>query len=78
MQDGFTATREIRAREGALCAASDTGGNGSVTMRVPVCAMTANVLVGDRERCISAGMDDYISKPLRAAQLVDLVRRVAT
>lgn len=39
--------------------------------------MTANVMLGDRERCLASGMDAYTPKPLRAAQLVELVRRVA-
>jgi signal transduction histidine kinase/CheY-like chemotaxis protein len=61
--DGFEATREIRQREQA--AGSDGG-------RVPIVAMTANAVVGDRELCLSAGMDDYVTKPLN----VDELRRV--
>ncbi|MGI8837654.1 MAG: response regulator [Pyrinomonadaceae bacterium] len=52
--DGYKATTEIRQRE-----------NGSG--RVPVVAMTARALEGDRQLCLRAGMDDYISKPLRLA-----------
>jgi CheY-like chemotaxis protein len=60
--DGFTATAEIRRLEppGA---------------RIPVIAMTANAMRGDRERCIAAGMDDYISKPVAFEDLRVLVTR---
>jgi len=54
--DGFEATRRIRERE-----------RGS--RRMPVVAMTANAMVGDREKCLEAGMDDYIAKPVRAEAL---------
>ncbi len=43
--------------------------------RVPIIAMTANAMQGDREMCISAGMDDYISKPIDAMQLKDLLEK---
>jgi PAS domain S-box-containing protein len=59
--DGFAATAEIRAREQAR--------------RLPVIAMTANVLDGDRDRCLAAGMDDYITKPVNADELAAVLRR---
>jgi PAS domain S-box-containing protein len=55
--DGFEATREIRKLEEQI------GGH------IPVIAMTAYATEGDRERCLEAGMDDYVSKPISAAKL---------
>jgi len=60
--DGFEATRQIRARE-------RSGGH------VSIVAMTANAMEGDREACLRAGMDDYIAKPVRLAQLRRIVER---
>lgn len=59
--DGFEASRQIRAL---------------TLQRQPVIiAVTANALVGERERCINAGMDDYLSKPFQAEQLVAVVQK---
>ncbi|CAB3779645.1 response regulator [Pararobbsia alpina] len=52
--DGFVATRTLRRQE------LETG-----RRRIPIIAMTANVVSGDKERCLEAGMDDYVSKPVR-------------
>ena len=55
--DGYITTQEIRVAE--------TSG----THHTPIVAMTANAMMGDREKCLNAGMDDYLSKPLRADHL---------
>jgi len=57
VMDGLEATRRIRQHEAVA------GG------RLPILAMTANAMQGDRENCVAAGMDDYISKPIKAEEL---------
>jgi two-component system, sensor histidine kinase and response regulator len=64
IMDGLTATAEIRRREQTSGAA-----------RVPIIALTANAMEGDRERCLAAGMDDFLSKPFTQQQLATLLRR---
>jgi len=46
-------------------------------MHVPIIALTANAMAGDRERCLTEGMDDYLSKPFRKKQLAELLERWA-
>ncbi|MGH8639469.1 MAG: ATP-binding protein, partial [Burkholderiales bacterium] len=60
--DGFEATRAIRARE------RERSGS-QPARRLPIVALTANAMSGDREQCTSAGMDDYLSKPFTQDQL---------
>jgi TMAO reductase system sensor TorS len=62
--DGFGATEAIRAAAQAQGAA-----------RVPIVALTANAMEGDRERCLACGMDDYLSKPFKPAQLYATLAR---
>ena len=44
--------------------------------RIPIVAMTAHAMVGDRDRCLAAGMDDYVSKPISARDLFAALERV--
>jgi two-component system, sensor histidine kinase and response regulator len=62
--DGFEATAAIRERERL------TGG------RIPIIALTAHALKGDEEQCLSAGMDGYVSKPIRAVELISMIERI--
>ena len=59
--DGLEATRVIREKEQA------TGEH------IPIIALTAYAMEGDRERCLEAGMDDYIAKPIHAKRLLDTI-----
>jgi two-component system sensor histidine kinase/response regulator len=61
--DGFEATRAIRAAEG--------------DRHTPIVAVTANAMEGDRQRCLAAGMDDYVSKPMNKASLGAALDRLA-
>ena len=59
--DGFEATKAIRERE------TNSGAH------IPIIALTAHAMKGDRERCLTVGMDRYISKPVRAKELFESV-----
>ncbi len=59
--DGFEATAQIRKNQG--------------DKHVPIVAMTANAMRGDREKCLASGMDDYIAKPIHPAELAEVIHR---
>ncbi len=61
--DGYEATKRIRSSQ-------------TLSYRgIPIIAMTANAMNGDREKCLAAGMDDYISKPMRQGDLLVVIDR---
>src|SRR5262249_13148999 len=64
--DGLEATAAIRARE---C---------STQVHLPIIAMTAHAMKGDKEQCLAAGMDDYVSKPLKPGDLRAALERAST
>ncbi|MDP3757939.1 response regulator, partial [Polaromonas sp.] len=60
--DGIEATKAIRLLE-----------RKQERLRTPIVAMTANAMRGDRERCLEAGMDDYLAKPIKTAELFAII-----
>jgi len=62
--DGLEATAAIREKEK------------KTRYHIPIVAMTAHAMKGDRERCLDAGMDDYVSKPLKPEDLLKTIERV--
>jgi CheY-like chemotaxis protein len=67
VMDGFEATRQLR-----------TGQAGVLQPHIPVIAMTANAMVGDHERCLECGMDDYVAKPIKVPLLKAALEKVRT
>jgi CheY-like chemotaxis protein len=65
--DGYEATRKVREQERL-----------GEHPRIPIVALTANAMEGDRERCLEAGMDDYLSKPIDAKSLQETIHRWTT
>ena len=74
--DGFEATRAIRQREAAFADGDEPDNGQQPGPHVPIIAMTANSMKGDRERCLAAGMDEYISKPVKSQELAGILARL--
>ncbi len=64
--DGYEATRAIRKAEAA----------NEKKVHIPIVAMTAHAIKGDRERCLEAGMDEYLSKPISSGKLYDIIKKI--
>ncbi|MCW8945152.1 MAG: ATP-binding protein [Sedimenticola sp.] len=62
IMDGFEATRRIR--------------NNPILKEIPIVAMTANAMTGDREQCLAAGMDDYLTKPVNRDELIQVLEQI--
>jgi CheY-like chemotaxis protein len=62
VMDGYEATRQIRSGEA-----------GDRYREIPIIAMTANAMEGDRERCLAAGMNDYLTKPVQMQTLTQVL-----
>lgn len=64
VMDGFEATRAIREGQSKV-----------INPEIPIIALTANSMKGDREKCLEAGMNDYVTKPIRRPELLDAIQR---
>jgi len=62
--DGYQATQKIRAQE-----------TGVTNSDIPIIAMTANAMAGDRQKCLDAGMNDYLSKPIEADKVINMLKK---
>ena len=77
VMDGLEATRRIRnAERGMRNSEFKNESLQSSMKRIPIVAMTAHAMKGDRERCLEAGMDDYVSKPIKAEEFLAVIEKV--
>ena len=67
--DGLEATRNIRERQ------KNPADHPNYSSRIIIVAMTAHAMQGDREKCLAAGMDDYLSKPIRPADIRGIIEK---
>jgi CheY-like chemotaxis protein len=66
VMDGITAAGKIRELEK------------STSLHTPIIAITANAMLGDKEKCLSAGMDEYLSKPFQPSELIRIIESFVT
>ena len=64
VMDGYEATGEIRDTDSTV-----------LNHRIPIIALTANAMKGDREKCLDAGMDDYLTKPIKPDELTKVLEK---
>jgi CheY-like chemotaxis protein len=64
--DGITVARKIREIEK------------STSQHTPILAITANAMIGDKEKCLSSGMDEYLSKPFHPSRLISIIEKFVT
>jgi CheY-like chemotaxis protein len=69
IMDGYETSIKIREREKKEQLSS------SETSRIPIIAITAHALSEDKEKCLSSGMDDYLSKPFKISQVIDILKK---
>jgi len=65
--DGYEATRQIRDKNSHV-----------KNHNIPIVAMTANAMQGDKEKCLEAGMDDYVAKPIKTEEIAEAIERNLT
>ena len=73
--DGWETTRNIRKRETSVVNRKEKNASGLTSGHVPIIALTANALQGDREQCLETGMDDFLSKPVKIEDLKLIILR---